>query len=128
VRRLLFAIAVLLVLPSPFRAAPELDLVVLSDRIGFAPLYFKARVTVEKHEDNRELCLVGAVGEMLPFVRCYTLQGAAEPRTHWFEVKRGLDAGDYLFTATVRRPLSRIQSPSVQVRALSRGETLKGSK
>lgn len=124
-RTSIILVCLLLLLPSPFidAAPPDVALKVLSPLVGFAPLYFKARVTVERNEMNRQLCLVGSLGGGIdPYVRCYDLQGAQEPRTHWFEYKRGLEAGRYEFTAAVRQPSGWKYSEHIPVQSMGLGE------
>ena len=94
-------------------------------KTGFAPLYVKARVTVERHPDNRELCVRGVEGEqgeeMIVIQRCFTLDGENAARTHWFEFKE-VQAGRYTFYAVVRRPLEEKRSERIPVRSMAPGE------
>jgi hypothetical protein len=123
-RRLIFAICLLLILPAPYEGASEVS-IEIRDRMGFAPKFIRAQIVIEKNELNRELCVVGALGEMTPYKRCYDLDADRAPRRHMFEFKEVL-AGKYEFYATVRRPLGTIKSATVPVHVLAPGESIGG--
>lgn len=110
-------------MPSLTRAELPAVSIDIRDRVGFAPKYIKARVTVERHEANRQLCVYGKDGDFKPISSCITLNGDKEPRTFWFEFKR-VPAGRYNFVAEVERSLEKKFSMPVAVRVMAPGESL----
>lgn len=124
--RKVFAVCVLLILPGPGWATSAPVQLEIRNRVSFAPAYIRARITVERLPENRELCLQGMIGDMRILNRCYGLNGADDARTHWISFK-DVGPGRYVFTAVVRQSLSEIRSIGVDVRVLARGEGIDDS-
>jgi hypothetical protein len=125
-RRLIFAICVLLALPKLSFGDPLVKIKMWAPRgIVYAPAFVKAQVTVERDDANRELCFYGLDGEFKVLDRCYPLNGSKEPRTHWFEFK-SVGPGRYMMFAVVRRSLDHQFSERIPVRILAPGESLGG--
>ena len=61
-------------------------------RVQFEPGEVKFTVTVEPHEDTREVCLVVVESGFETF-SCHDAEGLSEPRTSWIE--QTLPAGEY---------------------------------
>jgi hypothetical protein len=122
VRRLIFAISLWIILPGMSFAGP-VD-IEIRDRMGFAPKFIRVQVVVEKDEANRELCVIGTIGEDInPYVECFLLDAERAKRRHTVEFKR-VDAGKYEFYAKVRRSLDDIYSGRVPVHVLAPGESI----
>jgi hypothetical protein len=115
------ALSLFLTLPG-FMWSGSID-IDIRQRMGFAPLYVKVQVRVERNEENRELCVEGKIdgSDIIPYSRCFEMQGAAEPIYREVIFKR-VDAGAYEFYAKVRRPLETKYSNRIPVRVLTPGE------
>ena len=99
-RSLVLALFLLLGAPSPSASAP----LTLSLRGGFgqAPATVVLTARIEKHPDNRELC-VGVVGDAYESSSCRAHAGTTAPLQIVFAPFRGVPEGEYTAMLVLRR-------------------------
>lgn len=101
----------ILIPTTPLWAEPPAVALHLTGHVGNSPADIWTKITIEQHEDNREACLfwvpttpTGVYGS-----RCWTIDGANEPRTRQMWIKR-LTTGEYEVYLKLARTLSVVKS------------------
>lgn len=100
-------------------AAPAPISVTATPRVGIAPLFVRARITIEPDEENRRVCLA-VIDQLGPIqTSCWTLNGLSSPRTTIHEFK-DLEQGDFDIIATVERSSGNKSSVPLHVQVMGR--------
>jgi hypothetical protein len=92
----------LIVLSASLVSAAAPITLTISHRFGFEPMSVKAKIQIEPHYQNRELCIAAESDQGFARSSCWELNGQYAPITFWYDYK-DLPAGRYGVQAVLRR-------------------------